>query len=180
MAVYLIRHGQSEFNAVHKDGDPDPMIFDAPLTSKGLAQARQARIEVAKLGISQVIASPLTRAIQTALCIFRGVAPIKIMSGHRELLSHSCDVGRPASRLKLDFPELSFDDLDEIWWHQGPATENGVPVEPRDVFQQRIRSFASELDGMAGQSLAVVGHGDSFRELAGVSMANCEVYRFSG
>ena len=33
MTVYLIRHGQSEFNAAHSEGEPDPMIFDAPLTS---------------------------------------------------------------------------------------------------------------------------------------------------
>ena len=39
MTVYLIRHGQSEFNAVHTEGDPDPMIFDAPLTKKGRIQA---------------------------------------------------------------------------------------------------------------------------------------------
>ena len=29
MAIYFIRHGQSEFNAAFS-GDIDPMIFDAP------------------------------------------------------------------------------------------------------------------------------------------------------
>ena len=76
MPVFFIRHGQSEFNAVHKDGDNDPLIFDAPLTDKGRRQAEEARSLVADLGIKQVITSPLTRAIQTALCIFDGIAPI--------------------------------------------------------------------------------------------------------
>ena len=177
MAIYLIRHGQSEFNAAHKDGDPDPVIFDAPLTPKGRLQAQQARIAASELGIAQVITSPLTRAIQTALCIFEGNAPIRVVADHRELLSHSCDMGRPASVLKQDFPELSFDHLDEVWWHQGSANENGVPVEPHDVFQKRISGFAQDLARMTERPLAVVGHGDTFRELAGFSMANCEIRR---
>ena len=178
MTVYLIRHGQSEFNAAHNDGDPDPMIFDAPLTEKGRMQAEQARAAVMELGIQQVITSPLTRAIQTALTIFQGIAPIKVLAGHRELLSHSCDVGRHPSALKMDFPGLFFDHLDEIWWHQGSANENEVPVEPRDIFQQRIRMFALELNQMAEIELAVVGHGDAFKELAGFPMANCEIREY--
>ncbi len=178
MTIYLIRHGQSEFNAAHKDGDPDPMIFDAPLTAKGRLQAQHARAAAKGLGIVQVITSPLTRAIQTALSMFDGIAPIKVVADHRELLSHSCDVGRPASLLKQDFPELCFDHLDEIWWHQGPENENGVSVEPRDVFDRRIRGFATELARMTERPLAVVGHGDTFRELAGVSMANCEIRQY--
>ena len=178
MTIYLIRHGQSEFNAAHKDGDPDPMILDAPLTQQGRRQAQLARVAASELGIAQVITSPLTRAIQTALGMFAGIAPIKVVAEHRELLSHSCDVGRPASMLKEDFPELSFDHLDEVWWHQGSPNENGVPVEPHGVFRQRIRGFALDLVRMTDRPLAVVGHGDTFRELAGFSMANCEIRRF--
>ena len=178
MSIFLIRHGQSEFNAAHKDGDPDPMILDAPLTSKGRLQAQRARAEAIKLGIVQVITSPLTRAIETALRIFEGIAPIRVVADHRELLSHSCDVGRTPSQLTRDFPDLSFDHLDETWWHQGPVNENGVPVEPRDVFERRIDSFALDIARITTRPLAVVGHGDTFRELAGVSMANCEIHKY--
>jgi len=178
MTVYLIRHGQSEFNAAHNDGDPDQMIFDAPLTEKGRRQAEQARVAIMELGIQQVITSPLTRAVQTALTIFKGIAPINVLAGHRELLSHSCDIGRSPSALQMEFPSLSFDHLDEIWWHQGLTNKYGVPVEPRDIFKQRIRNFALELNQMADIQLAVVGHGDAFKELAGVSMENCEICEY--
>ncbi|MCP4189089.1 MAG: histidine phosphatase family protein [Planctomycetaceae bacterium] len=180
MTIYLIRHGQSEFNAVHKDGDPDPMIFDAPLTEMGCLQAKKARQEAMALGVRQVITSPLTRAIQTALIVFDGYAPINVVAGHRELLSHSCDVGRPPSVLQAEFPGLSFDHLNDTWWHQGPPNENGVSVEPRNVFQHRIRQFMLDLDRMSERPLAVVGHGDTFRELAGISMENCEIRRLDG
>jgi len=64
MPIYFIRHGQSEFNATF-DGTGDPMIFDAPLTEMGKQQAIAARNKIAELGISHVITSPLTRAIQS-------------------------------------------------------------------------------------------------------------------
>ena len=51
MPVYFIRHGQSEFNAAYDGGDNDPMIYDAPLTEKGLRQAEEAKALVADLGL---------------------------------------------------------------------------------------------------------------------------------
>jgi broad specificity phosphatase PhoE len=53
MPIYLIRHGQSEFNLAHTQGCPDPMIWDAPLTALGCEQASQAREEIASLGIEK-------------------------------------------------------------------------------------------------------------------------------
>ena len=55
MSIYLIRHAQSAFNAVYGPNKPDPMIFDAPITELGETQAKQARIEVEKLDIKQLI-----------------------------------------------------------------------------------------------------------------------------
>jgi broad specificity phosphatase PhoE len=178
MPIYLIRHGQSEFNAAHTPGGPDPMTFDAPLTQKGRQQAQDARAAISDLGIKLVIASPLTRAIQTAMCIFEDIAPIKIMAEHREFLNHSCDVGRSPGELQKDFPSLSFDHLDEIWWHRGPLNADGVPVEPHSVFQHRIGNFARDLHRIRERPVAIVGHGDAFMELAGFAMANCEIRRY--
>ena len=70
MTIYLIRHAQSAFNAVHDPNKPDPMIFDAPITELGKTQAIQARSEVEKFEIKNVIVSPFTRTLQTALLIF--------------------------------------------------------------------------------------------------------------
>ena len=111
MPIYFIRHAQSEFNAAHMEGGKDPMIFDAPLTDKGRRQAEEAKAQVAELGIKQVITSPLTRAIQTSLCLFEDIAPITVSASHRELLVYSGDVGRPPRQLQRDFPTLSFSHL---------------------------------------------------------------------
>lgn len=180
MPVYLIRHGQSEFNAAHTQGGPDPMIWDAPLTALGRKQARQARENIADLGIQQVLTTPLTRAIQTAKLIFDGVAPITIIPDHRELLTHSCDVGVSPAVLRNQFPELSFDGLPDIWWHQGLENNDGVPVEPHDIFLNRIDAFADLIATMSNRPLAIVGHGNVFKALAGFEMNNCEIKQFKG
>ena len=178
MPVYFIRHGQSEFNAAYDGGDKDPMIFDAPLTDKGIRQAEEAKVLVADLGIKQVITSPLTRAIQTSLCIFGNSMPITVTAGHRELLIHSCDVGRSPGDLRRDFPNLCFDHLPDRWWHQGPENEDGIAVEPHEVFLQRIAEFEVDLARIEERPLAIVGHGNAFNAMIGRMLDNCEIHRF--
>ena len=82
--------------------------------------------------------------------------------------------------LREKFPELSFDGLDEVWWHQWAENENGVPVEPIDVFQKRIDGFAELIAIMTYRSVAIIGHGNVFKALAGFEMENCEIMQFEG
>lgn len=179
MTIFLIRHGQSEFNVVYEANGSDPMIRDAPLTGLGQTQARQLREQIAGLNIQRVITSPLTRAIQTAIGVFDGIAPISVLAGHHERVEHSCDIGRPPGQLQADFPSLSFGHLDDIWWHQGPTNENGIPIEPLDVFSARITRFRTSLSALKDHPVAIIGHGETFKELAGFDMANCELRQYT-
>ena len=111
MSIYLIRHAQSAFNAVYGPNKPDPMIFDAPITELGQTQAKQARREVEKLDIKNVIVSPFTRTLQTAQLIFENRLPLQINAAVREQLVNSCDVGSPPHKLAKDFPHLNFSHL---------------------------------------------------------------------
>ncbi len=179
MPIYLIRHGQSEFNAAHKSGNPDPMIFDARLTQKGIQQAKDARQAVADLGIRHVIVTPLTRALQTATYIFGEATKMQVMAEPREKLVHSCDVGRSPAELQGEFANLSFEHLGDNWWHQGPKNADGISVEPADVFQKRIAEFVSSLARVTFRPLAIVGHGNTFLEMSGYEMENCEIHQFT-
>lgn len=179
MTIYLIRHGQSEFNAAFALQRPaDPMIFDAPLTDLGIQQAQSAKQQMAERGIEHVIASPMTRAIQTAMHIFGDDHPITIDSRMREKLAHSCDVGSHPSLLEKLFNHLSFDHLADHWWHGDPEHEERIQVEPDPVFIDRAKEFRSWLDTWSGGPLAVVGHGTFFVELAGHHMENCEIHQY--
>lgn len=178
MPIYLIRHGQSAFNAAHAPGAPDPMIYDAPLTELGRAQATAARQKAAALGIQLVLCSPLTRAIETARIIFDGIAPITISAGPVERLEHSCDMGRSPSALRAAFPDMVFDHLPDVWWHIGPHTAQAVAKEPEEMFHARIAQFRDSLTATNPRPLAIVGHCNTFRSLAGFDMKNCEIRRY--
>ncbi|MEM9582099.1 MAG: histidine phosphatase family protein [Pseudomonadota bacterium] len=173
MTIHLIRHGQSEFNALF-DGSRDPMIFDAPLTPLGQEQAELTREKAARLGIAHVLCSPLTRAIQTAHLIFPDHTPT-VLAETAERLGHSCDVGRPPSDLAARFPIMAFDHLAETWWHQGPLNENGIPVEPWSSFKTRMAELREGLLRYQDRPLAVVCHGHVIHALTGTHPRNCEI-----
>ncbi len=179
MPIYLIRHGQSEFNVAYDIDSKDPKIHDAALTPKGIEQARSLRLKVQGLGIQNVIVSPLTRALQTAGYIFGENQKITVDAGAREQLSHSCDVGRSPNELAKNFPGLKFDHLPNIWWHTGVPNDLGYTIETQDVFAPRMVEFAADLAKMTPRPIAVVGHGNAFRELVGYDMKNCEIAQYN-
>ena len=69
MKLYIVRHGQCEWNALHKVCGST----DSPLTEKGRAQAAETAALVAEMTkdepIDLIIASPLSRALETGKAI---------------------------------------------------------------------------------------------------------------
>ncbi len=178
MTIYLIRHAQSTFNAVFQAGQPDPMIFDAPLSALGERQANEARDKVAALDLRDVIVSPLTRTLQTATLLFGERRTFQINALIREQVTNSCDVGRNPLELAQDYPHLDFSGLQEHWWHDGVVDERGIAVEPYEVLQARADAFASYLRDHKIRSTAVVSHGNFIRVLTGIQPGNCQIIEF--
>ena len=179
MSIYLIRHAQSAFNAVYGPNKPDPMIFDAPITELGKTQAKQARKEVEKLDIKNVIVSPFTRTLQTAQLIFENRFAFQINAAVREQLVNSCDVGSPPHKLAQKFPYLNFNHLDECWWHEGEKDYRGISVEPEEVLMERAERFADYMKREGIHSTAIVSHGNFIRALTGIKPTNCEIIQFN-
>lgn len=69
---------------------------------------------------------------------------------------------------------LSFQHLNDPWWHQGEPDMRGVPVEPEKNFLERVEEFRTWLGAQEGR-LAVVGHGTFFHRLTGLHFENCEM-----
>ena len=178
MTVYLIRHAQSAFNAVHDPNKPDPMIFDAPITALGETQAQQARSEIKQLDLINVIVSPFTRTLQTAQLIFGKRLPFQINSEVREQLCNSCDVGSPPHKLARDYPHLDFDHLEDCWWHDGEKDHRGISVEPEEILLKRANRFVDFLKRESIHSTAIVSHGNFIRALTGIKPKNCEMIEF--
>ncbi len=147
--VHCIRHGQSTFNAHwEQGGGVDPLHFDAVLSDLGQQQVKAAAAAVRAVPYELVVTSPLTRAIQTTLGLFADhpAAPkIQVECLHRERLDSSCDVGRSPALLRSEFPALTFDHLEEVWWHRdGDPDERGIVVEP-DAGADRPRAVFPQL-----------------------------------
>jgi broad specificity phosphatase PhoE len=124
--IWHVRHGESEGNvAKHKAQAmdkaagtatrdrfeaylADPRYVDAPLSPDGVAQARRAAEAVAlwKHTPTLIVASPMTRALQTASIIFEaqleaGTAKLVIRPELREFFSRMQESrGRPISELQ--------------------------------------------------------------------------------
>jgi broad specificity phosphatase PhoE len=176
--ILCIRHDQSTFNAAFEERGIDPMLFDARLTPKGGAQVLAARETMRDVPSDLVVTSPLSRALQTAFDIFEGhfSNPRFVVEAlHRERAEGSCDVGRPPSALRKDYPTLRLDHVPEVWWHDDDGDVNalGLRTEPLGTMMQRIAHFRDFFSGLPEPRIAVVGHGTFFYHLTGTFLPNC-------
>jgi broad specificity phosphatase PhoE len=129
-----------------------------------------------------VLASPLTRALQTAQGIFEGhpsAPPLLVEALHRERVEHSGDVGSNPADLARAFPALAFDHLPPVWWHaEGTPVAPRIYVEPIESVADRVGSFRELLRARPERSIAVVGHGTFLYLLTGHIFDNCEIVAF--
>ncbi|MBI1244621.1 MAG: histidine phosphatase family protein [Alphaproteobacteria bacterium] len=174
--MLLIRHGQSEFNVVFSRTRVDPGIRDPRLTEFGRAQAREIAGELAAYGIGRIIASPYTRAIETALPIAERLgAAIEIDPSVGERAAYFCDIGSSPAELKRRFPMLDFDHLDDPWFHDHETlgrheTEEELARRGAE-FRARAAVFPDRSD------VLVVTHWGFIRALTGQQVKNAEIVR---
>jgi broad specificity phosphatase PhoE len=125
--MILLRHGQSEFNLHFTKTRRDPGIPDPKLTPLGEEQAEAAAAALAGAGIARIIASPYTRALQTAAPIARALGlPVTVTPDVRERYAFSCDIGSPRAALAQAWPEHDFTAVAERWWPEAPEPEADV------------------------------------------------------
>ena len=190
---YFIRHGESVSNAT--PGFVAGVNFDAPLTERGLEQARLVGRRLAKDGVrfDRIYSSTLVRAVQTAGTI----------------LEEMGQSGRPFSRVEAlmeqQMPAWRGLPIEEVYTLETRAymAAKGMDfVSPEGeslrVVQRRISSWIEdefinnqELVGTgASLTVAVVGHGTASRCLfhyimgfdqrfiVRIGMDNCNISRF--
>ena len=123
--VWFFRHGESAANVAkaeaaeadqtRNDGRAtamykvDPRLADAPLTERGLEQARQGAATIAAWRVQPelIVCSPLTRALQTAALLYESAllrgTPLVVRPELREFFGHLIEArGRPVEQLLAD------------------------------------------------------------------------------
>jgi len=164
--MILMRHGQSEFNRHFSVTRTDPGIVDPALTPDGHVQAMRAAAALADHGLTRLIVSPYTRALQTAEpFISRHRLPATIEPLIRERYAFSCDIGSPPEHLSEQFPHHDFSHLQPIWWSDAHETEQSVIGRAA-----QFRAMMVERDDWA--STLVVSHWAFILALTGNSLMN--------
>ena len=121
-AFWFLRHGETDWNAQNLSQGS----VDIPLNEVGLAQARTAAGLLASRGIRAIVASPLSRAHDTAAVVGRQVGlPIELEESLREV-AFGVQEGQPMGEW--------FDD-----WVAGTFTPEGA--EP--FMELRARAVAA-------------------------------------
>jgi len=169
--MILLRHGQSEFNLHFTATKRDPGIPDPGLTELGRQQAAAAAEALEREGIRRIIASPYTRALETAAPIARRLGvPVHVMPTVRERYAFSCDIGSPRTQLALAWPELDLAHLDEVWW---PVIE-----EPDHGVEARAALFRAEMAALPDwRDTLVVSHWGFILAMTGERVMNGEWLR---
>lgn len=159
--IYLVRHGQTEFNAARRMQGH----LDSPLTALGRAQARAAaerlRREIPDTTGWRIVASPLGRTQATARIIAQALnLPIEI--DHR-VIEVSC--GEWEGQLRDELVMLSGDGSHSSdWIFRGPGGET------YDDVHGRVSHWLDELEAEADRKVIVVSHGGSGRVMRGAYM----------
>ena len=164
--MILLRHGESYFNLHYSATRIDPGIADPRLTEAGRAQALAAVDLLRARGVARLIASPYTRALETAHIIAEALKlPVLIEPLVRERTAFTCDIGTPRTLLAKRWPRFSFDHLEERWWNHGEEDE--AALKERCA---RFRAVAARAPDWP--NVAVVTHWGFIRALTGHAVAN--------
>ena len=169
--MILLRHGQSEFNLHFSTSRKDPGIKDPKLTPLGHEQAQAAAEALAGEGLRRILASPYTRALQTAAPIAGQLGlPVMVHPVVRERYAFTCDIGTPRTELWARWPEHDFSGIEEVWW---PPIE-----EPAECVLARAALFRAEMTALPDWAdTLVVSHWGFILSMTGKSIGNGEWLR---
>ena len=169
--MILLRHGQTIFNAVFGLTRIDPGIVDPPLTQEGRRQVAAAAESLAAEPLRRIVASPYTRALETAeIIVARLSLPVGVESLVGERGHFACDIGTARSELLQRWPQHRFPPFEEEWWLRG---------ESEEAFSVRCRRFQDAVAALEDwPEVLVVTHWGVIRGLTGRSVGNGEWVRF--
>ncbi|KAK3684157.1 histidine phosphatase superfamily [Podospora appendiculata] len=176
--IYVVRHAESAHN-VSKDFN----LRDPGLTELGLAQSVGLATSFPALSsVAVVLASPLSRTIETTLAAFgaiidkrhvgsdigeEGGAELILDPGLQERSDLPCDTGSDVATLKSKYPDLDLAHLETEWYlKKGEFTADDAAVEARArALRRKLKAIVDRL-GAEGDNphagkrdIVVVTHG---------------------
>jgi len=167
--MMLIRHAQSEWNHHFSLTRIDPDIPDPSLTELGKQQAAGLIEQLAGLGLTELIASPYRRNLETASIVADALnLPISVNALVRERCFFSCDIGSDPEDLKEAWPAVDFAGLEKSWWGEPPESEAEIAVRC-DLFRRDHADLLERYD------VAIISHWGFIRAFTGQEVENAAI-----
>lgn len=142
--IFFVRHGESEANVAHRFSGR----LDSPLTERGRRQAEIVADALAGTGFDRIVATPLSRSLDTALAVARRRRmPVDVERGLIEI-----DVGEKAG--------MTFDEARGLpeWRDDGfVAWPGGETLE--QVLERALAAVRRIVRASPGGTVLAVGHG---------------------
>lgn len=143
--LYLVRHGETDWNRARRIQGRT----DVPLNATGREQARLTGTLLTRRPIDRVIASPLSRARETAEII-------------------ASELGLPAPELRDAFVERDYGEAEGLSFHEiDRRFPEGTSVPGRETREEVAARVLPALLAVAldhpGESIVVVSHGGAIR-----------------
>lgn len=170
MRLFLIRHGQTGWNAL----DRAQGHTDIPLDETGLRQAESLGAQFAEMSLARVLSSDLARASQTASPVARASnSSLEVATALREKCFGDWE-GEPFSWIRERTPDGH--NLDELYHFKAP---NG---ESFSEMWARLDATVAEMRE-CGEDVALVTHGGTacllLAKLLCADFATSRSFRFS-
>jgi broad specificity phosphatase PhoE len=167
MKLYFVRHGESIANLLREFSNRG---FKHGLTERGIEQAEALAQNLRGVPFSQVYASPIKRAYQTAEIMSEALGiPLEVTDALREF---DCGVLEGKSD-----PE-SWALFDRVFeqWQQGQWEERIPKGESHLQIQARFIPFINEIiQNPEGENILLVGHGGTYRCMFPLIFANLAI-----
>jgi probable phosphoglycerate mutase len=149
--LYICRHGQSELNVEERHAGQ----IDTPLTDHGRDQAKLAGQGAGGLNVNRIVASPLSRALETAQIIAR-----ELQYPSDQILTNA------------DAMERSYGSLQGQPWSI-PADPALFPdMESDAAIMARAQALLQYLQGIPDETVLLVSHGGFLQTFAGLISGN--------
>jgi broad specificity phosphatase PhoE len=162
-AIYLLRHGEADYDPVRDRQWPGSMADLAPLTETGVRQAVEAAGRLAEAGATKLVSSPFTRTMHTASFVAARLGlSLEVAFGLHEWLPDDTFGWQTHDEVRAQYAE--FDACGGEW----PPGERR-PWEPlSEVRHRAAAALRAALAGMNGDgALIAVCHEMVIRSLTG-------------
>lgn len=147
--IYLVRHGESEWNSIRRVQGNFPGIA---LSERGRRQSELLGERLARMKFDEVICSNVERAVQTARIAIGDSHPIEFDERLREIAFGDWE-GRLVSELEDEFPGK----LD--MWFRKPTSVIIDGAEPFLDFHERVRCRMEEIIRDTAGDVLIIAHG---------------------